>query len=266
MKVSWTNPAEGAKRAAMPSKALKSVAETDTTLAPPPSNQTASGARGRRGRYISDSILARRRRMLEVAKQIIAEGGEEAFTIRELGRRAKVSVTTIYATYGDKQGLIAAAIQDYYDGLDVARAPHTNTLAGLLAATDLARDAILANKPYARHYAELFFSGGLDQRIYQAIRDTTTASAGQLAWLQKAIRDGEVVPGLSLDEIAALLTNHRLMVLHDWAQGRIDDEDLSTATRKAFLIMARGVTCGATQTRVEAELKKLLRASPPDKA
>jgi hypothetical protein len=50
------------------------------------------------------------------------------------------------------------------------------------------------------------------------------------------------------------------MVLQDWAHGRIDDRDLATATKRAFLIMARGVTRGPTQARVEAELKKLLRA------
>ena len=109
-----------------------------------PSHKTAKAplhaARQKRGRYISDSILERRRRMLDVAKTMIAEGGPDAFTIRDLGRRAGVSVTTIYATYGDKQGLIAAAIQDYYDSLPLAHAPPTLALSGLLAATEENRD------------------------------------------------------------------------------------------------------------------------------
>jgi AcrR family transcriptional regulator len=198
--------------------------------------------------------------MLEVAKAMIAEGGSQGFTIRELGRRAKVSVTTIYATYGDKEGLIAAAIQDYYDSLPVSRIRHTTSLPALLSATDLAREAVLGNKPYARQYAELYFSGTLDPRIYQAIQRTATTAGGQFPWIQKAFRDGDVVPGLGVDQIMTLLANHRLMVLHDWAQGRIKDEDLGTTTKRAFLIMARGVTRGRTQARVDAELKKLLRA------
>lgn len=215
----------------------------------------------RRGRYISESILARRRRMLEVAKAMIAEGGPEGFTIRELGRRAKVSVTTIYATYGDKEGLIAAAIQDYYDRLSVAAQPPSLGLSGVLKATDQVRDAILANKAYARQYAYLYFSSTVDPRIYKVIRDTATASAGHLPWLQKAMRDGDVIPGLELDSIVTLLANHRLMVLFDWAQGRIADEELHVATKVAFLMFARGITCGPTQARVEAELRKLARAS-----
>ena len=199
--------------------------------------------------------------MLEVAKTMIAEGGPEGFTVRELGRRAKVSVTTIYATYGDKEGLIAAAIQDYYDSLPVARARQTTSLPGLLAAANLARDAVLANKPYARQYAELYFSGTLDPRIYKVIQETSTATAGQMPWLQKVMRDGEVVPGLAYDQILSMLANQRLVVLRDWAQGRIADDGLAMAQNLAFLILARGVTCGAAQARVEAELTKLLRVS-----
>jgi len=161
----------------------------------PGSGEAKPRPRVRRGRYISDSILERRRRMLEVAKTMIAEGGPEGFTVRELGRRAKVSVTTIYATYGDKEGLIAAAIQDYYDSLPVARARQTTSLPGLLAAANLARDAVLANKPYARQYAELYFSGTLDPRIYKVIQETSTATAGQMPWLQKVMRDGQSAIG-----------------------------------------------------------------------
>jgi AcrR family transcriptional regulator len=250
----------------MPPRPLRKLPDPDL---PPPEAQMpqdlapAAGTvvRLRRGRYISDSILARRRRMLEVAKAMIAEGGPEGFTIRELGRRAKVSVTTIYATYGDKEGLIAAAIQDYYDGLPVARARQATSLPALLAATDLAREAILANKAYARQYASLYFSSTVDPRIYKVIQETATASAGQFPWLQKAQRDGDLLPGVSIEQTMTLLANHRLMVLHDWAQGRISDDELGTATKIAFLTMARGVTCGPTQARVEAELKKLLRVA-----
>ena len=216
---------------------------------------------GRRGRYISDTILARRRRILEAAKQAIAEGGPDAFTIRELGRRAQVSVTTIYATYGDKLGLIAAAIEDYYQNLPLARAPQTTSLSALLASKEDVRSAILANPSYARQYAELYFSRSVDPRIYKVIQDTSTASGGHLPWLQKSLRDGDVAPGLSLEYLTTLFANQRLLVLHDWAQGRVSDAALGTTLKMAFLILARGVTRGATQARVDVELKRLARTA-----
>ncbi len=236
---------------------MSSSAAANEADAPP------ARVRARRGRYISESILERRRRMLDVAKAMIAEGGSEAFTVRELGRRAKVSITTIYASFGDKEGLIAAAIQDYYDRLPVANLPPSTSLSGVLKTTELVRDTVLANRPYARQYAELYFNCA-DTRIHEAIRATASASAGHLPWLAKAMREGDIVPGLTMDDIVVLLANHRLMVLHDWAQGRISDEEWATATTRAFLIMARGVTRGPTQERVDAALRKLLRSTGQD--
>ena len=220
--------------------------------------------RAQRGPYISDSILARRRRMLDVTKQMIAEGGEESFTIRELASRANVSVTTIYAAFRDKKGLIAAAIEDYYEDLPLAHATPKTGLAALLTFQDEAKEAILANKSYAKEYAELYFSKSLDHRIYKAIQETTIGSAGYLPWLQKVMRDGDMIPGINLKYILMLMANQRLLVLHDWAQGRISDEAMTGTTKLIFLILARGITRGATQTRVEAELKKLLRAAAPE--
>ena len=199
--------------------------------------------------------------MLEVAKTMIAEGGPEGFTIRELGRRAKVSVTTIYASFGDKEGLLAAAIEDYYQRLPLASARPTASLPKLLAAEQV-RAAVLANQAYARQYVNLYFSSTVDPRVHKAIRDTSTAGAGHLPWIQKAMRDGDIIPGLSLQTITTMLTNHRLMVLQDWAQGRLTDENLHIAAKLAILIFARGITCGPTLARVDAELRKLARTSP----
>lgn len=201
--------------------------------------------------------------MLDVTKEMIAEGGEASFTIRDLARRANVSVTTIYAAFGDKKGLIAAAIEDYYEDLPIAQAPPTTSLATMLAANEDVREAILSNKSYAREYAELYFSKNLDHRIYKAIQETTISSAGYLPWLQKASRDGELIPGINLKYITMLMANQRLMVLHDWAQGRISDEDMMDTSKLIFLVLARGLTRGATQARVEAELKRLLRTAAP---
>ena len=101
----------------------------------------------------------------------------------------------------------------------------------------------------------------MDPRIYKVIQDTSTASGGHLPWLQKALRDGDVTPGLSLEYLTTLFANQRLLVLHDWAQARVSDEELGTALKTAFLILARGVTRGPTQARVDAELMRLARTA-----
>ena len=245
----------------MPGKTKAPTREKVSVDTRSPSPEAPVRQVAQRGRYISDTILARRRRMLEAAKQMIAEAGPDGFTIRDLSRRANVSVTTIYATYGDKLGLVAAAIEDYYQSLPLSRAPQTTSLATLLASKEDVRRAILANPPYARHYAELYFSRSVDPRIYKVIRDTSTASGGHMPWLQKSLRDGDIVPGLGIDYLTTLFANQRLTVLHDWAHGRVSDEGLGTALQMAFLIIARGVTRGQALARVDTELMRLVRAA-----
>lgn len=199
--------------------------------------------------------------MLEVAKQMIAEGGSEGFTIRELGRKARVSVTTIYATYGDKEGMIAAAIEDFYQRLPLANRPAPSNLQGLLAALDEATAAALANPPYAHHYVDLYLSPTIDPRIHRAIRDTSIASVGYVPWLQRVSRDGDILPGIDVDRLPNTITAHALLVLREWAQGRIAAQQVPTAARIAFLTLLRGVTQGPTHKKVEAALKKSLRAA-----
>src|SRR5579859_5185454 len=127
--------------------------------------KTAAAPR-RRGPYDSEQMTERRRRMIDVAKAMIAESGAEGFTIRELTRRAEVSVTVVYSAYGDKEGLLAAAIQDFYEKLDLAHRPAARTLNRVLGDIDEAAAIILANPSYSRSVAALYFSPTVDSRVY----------------------------------------------------------------------------------------------------
>src|SRR5579859_4444071 len=111
--------------------------------------KTAAAPR-RRGPYDSEQMTERRRRMIDVAKAMIAESGAEGFTIRDLTRRAGVSVTVVYSAYGDKEGLVAAAIQDFYESLPLARRRTSRTLGRMLREIDEAARIILTNEAYSR--------------------------------------------------------------------------------------------------------------------
>ena len=75
-----------------------------------------------------------------------------------------------------------------------------------------------------------------------------------------ALDAGDVAPGLGLEEIATMLANTRLLVMHDWVQGRIGDDELGFVAKRTFLLFARSIACGPTQARVDQELRKLLKS------
>ncbi len=239
----------------MPAPSARSKPPAETAAATEPAPRRART----RGNYASDLMLMRRRSVLKAAMELISERGAEGFTIRQLSERAKVSVTMIYATYGDKEGLLATAILDYYDHLTVAAIPAPRTLAEVLAAGDAANAAVITNKGYAREYVRLHFSNTADARIQAAIRKTINTSGGKLQWLEHVGRAGDILEGIPLELIEATLVNLRFGLLHEWVQGRVSDDALAAESRLRFLIFVRSIATGATLRDVEAELRRTLR-------
>ncbi len=61
---------------------------------------------------------ATRRAILDAAEELIAEGGEERFSIRELCARAGVTAPTVYHHFGDRQALIRRAVDECFAHFD----------------------------------------------------------------------------------------------------------------------------------------------------
>jgi AcrR family transcriptional regulator len=219
----------------------------------------AAATPGRRGPYDSEQMTERRRRLIGVAKAMIAESGAEGFTIRELTRRANVSVTVVYSAYGDKEGLIAAAIQDFYERLDLARRPVARTLKRVLSDIDEAAAIILANPSYSRSLAALYFSPTVDPRVYATVRNIAVRTF--LPWLEDAMSHSETVAGPSVETMCATLANDRWAVIFDWARGRVTNMLLADAMKTSFLIVAAGLSTGQTHDKLTAALSQIFRSS-----
>ena len=56
-----------------------------------------------------------RRALIDAAVEVIARGGVEAATTREISVRAGVTAPTLYHHFGDKQGLLDAVVTDAFE-------------------------------------------------------------------------------------------------------------------------------------------------------
>ncbi len=56
----------------------------------------------------------RKRRILDVARKLIAEKGYDGVTMRELADLSLVSVPTLYNLFGGKNELLFAAVESYF--------------------------------------------------------------------------------------------------------------------------------------------------------
>jgi AcrR family transcriptional regulator len=63
---------------------------------------------------------ATRRAILDAAEHLLASGGEEGLSIRELCARAGVTPPTIYHHFGDKAALVARVVDDCFADFDRA--------------------------------------------------------------------------------------------------------------------------------------------------
>ena len=61
------------------------------------------------------NIEARRQRILEAARALIAAGGMQALSMRKLAAKAGLSVTTLYNLYGVRHEILHALVDDAVD-------------------------------------------------------------------------------------------------------------------------------------------------------
>jgi AcrR family transcriptional regulator len=177
---------------------------------------------------------ATRTAILEAARQLMAEVGFPAATIRSIAERAGVSRETVYATFGSKWGIVTAL-----GGLNIERAAAAllpdGGLAALEAVTDLARQLELLGELGARIMGgnwpiveAMRVGGATDPELAALYRK---ASDGRRAWMQRLVTAWEragrlragVDPGEAIDALWAITGPelYRLLVVEaGWTDAR----------------------------------------------
>lgn len=112
-----------------------------------PSPQTAPPSRP------PDRGVARRQAFLQGARQVFLEQGYEAASVNDVVRLAGGSLATLYAQFGNKEGLFLAVIQDQHERVMTAMTPqcvdHLPLEEGLQAIGEQFTRALLARDSLA---------------------------------------------------------------------------------------------------------------------
>jgi AcrR family transcriptional regulator len=199
----------------------------------------------------------RRRRILDVARRLVAEKGFEGFSMRELGQRADVALRTLYNAYGSRDQLMAEAIQEYFQDFVSRRAlrEEAGTLKGTLERMEVVHRRNLQIKNYTRALMALYFSAGTDPELWQTIHDILDHR--QRLWLGRLAEADMLHAWVDVPDAAARLTNLEYAAMFQWGQGRIDDADLIDALKRAVLTYVAGLTRGQAHDDILGELKRL---------
>lgn len=212
---------------------------------------------------VTEQRLARRAAMLQTAREMIAEVGYEAVTVRDLADRCRVSVPTVYNQFGGKDGLLGEAIEDHFGGV-LDGVPLTQADAGfdrLLMIVD--QIALQLRTMSAFHRRLLEALGSLDN---------TTAVQQRVAIQLSAAFERELVTMAGRRQLAAWIT--ALLVAEQmtaacinaavmWSSPMLSDASLAPYMQFSTGMILLGVVRGQPQEmlkeRVEAAQKQLLR-------
>ena len=212
---------------------------------------------------ITEQRLARRESILEAARQMIAEVGYEAVTVRDLAERCRVSVPTLYNQFGGKDGVLSAAIESQLTSV-LNGAPLSGAKPGfarLLAVVDACAEQLLALSAYHQRLLEAFASldstASIQQRVAQQL---TSVMCQELTRMQGSRQLASwAAPQLLAEQMTSACIGAAIV----WSSGLHDDRYLQPAMRYAtglvLLGVARGAPAKTLQQRVEAAQEVLMR-------
>ncbi len=211
----------------------------DRTGTQPPETATQS--------YASENMSARRERIAQAARQLLEEGGDANLTIRKLADTANVGAKTIYRAFGDRDGVILAALRR-----------HVETVQSFLEVATSANDIPSISREFNWHAAELFRGPGFARIIFNYYfsadprEETVTllravALKRTLRWLNLAEERNELENGVNINRTAFFQVDAEFAVWQRWASGRIADEHVADELRASFLTCAASVTSGETR-------------------
>jgi AcrR family transcriptional regulator len=193
-------------------------------------------------KYDSAKMADRRARILEAARDYVAEVGYDRVTTRGLAERAGVSPATLFNIYGAKENLFAAAVQEHLSGFLGGSGPVIGTISQLAASVERMPDEIYRVPEYAKAVAAVFFSTEQDNPVREALR--ATAQAKQTPLLRNLRDGGQLAEWADPDVISDQLTNGLFAVIHDWTIGRISRRDMKQRLLTSGLVVLGAATKG----------------------
>jgi len=209
--------------------------------------------------YSSPAIQARRERILEETRNLIAEQGLEGFSLLELCRRAEVAKQTLYYAFGSREGLIAAAMRDTFEKLamEISYRTPAASLERLLERIVLIGQRNLTIRNYVAFVVSFYYSESTTPALWRTLHDITNVS--QRPYVETLRRSRQLQPWITPQYLLDGLDEQRLCVSNEWVQGRIADDEMIDRMMLNSLTFLLGSVRGAARAQVERTLRDLTR-------
>ncbi len=201
-------------------------------------------------------MAERRERILAAAREIIADGGLQALTTRDLAERARVTVPTVYNLVGPRDEVLFAAVEDQTTRFLSA----IGSRAGLPPAERVlavSRDCVaeLVGAPhYYRAILLLMHSSDAGADVRRSVGRTVVRQFEEaVVALGEA---GELVDWIAPRQLAERLGVGLTSSSLQWATGDLSDEDFERAAQLGTCLLLLGACSGEAHATLEAEARR----------
>lgn len=207
-------------------------------------------------KLVDEQKAERRARILARVRDLVADRGYDAVTMKDLAEACRVSVPTLYNLFGGKDELLYAAIEDQFERL-MANLPPVGAgqgIDGIFQLVDACNALLLGAPRYTRSLVMMFSSSMGAQASSNALMG---GLARQLELALTSLQQGgDVADWVDCRQLAEALRDQYIMRVFTWGVGNADDDELRRGTR---YILSMGLLGATESDTARAVLKKRAR-------
>jgi AcrR family transcriptional regulator len=213
--------------------------------------------------YSSPAIHARRRRILDETRKLIAERGLPGFSMDEICQRADVAKRTLYNAFQTKERMIAIAIQEAFERF-LARIPYTGEPGSLQGTIERLAFVVQRNRQtrnFLTAIMSVYFSSDADPEIRDTVHSVSADS--NRVWIDALEARRQLQPWVVPEQLADNLVRIEYAIIYDWCRGNLPDSGIALQLLTAHLTCMAGATRGASRARIEEQLQQLRSSGVP---
>ncbi|MBI1179891.1 MAG: TetR family transcriptional regulator [Alphaproteobacteria bacterium] len=207
-----------------------------------------------------EAMQERRRRILARARELLADGDADSFSVRNLAAGADVSATTIYNLIGDKNTVMLQLCSGMVDDIERALEGIDDDLtlekleASVALTTDLA-DPVKRDLRRAAHIAfdNLWRQGAYQDQIEEMTRD---AVARHLRVIRRGQEIGTLLGRIPAETLNIQILSSQMMALLDWTYRRAT---LAEYRKRCFMALYVSLAADAAEGTREEIMQRIDR-------
>lgn len=199
----------------------------------------------------SRSVADRRQRIIETTRELIAEIGIDAVTMRHLARRCDVAVATLYNQFGSREAILAQVLREDFEGRYKPFPDHMAPSERLEARITESVAAITGGlRDYTRSVMFFYFHYRPDPDLRATIHDFVVQDFTAITRVVES--RGELQNWVNPSQFADDLVTQLYSLATKWTQGYISDRQLRPRLILAAAASFAGISVGKSRQEFDS--------------